>query len=157
MSASSKSQIKGFDKQYWDDNYYDPKSMDCIGNAKDHVRYLKSLFTLEYIDISSIIDLGAGLGHLFKEFNKSFLPYKSCAIEPSEYAFKKLSKKKLQAVESTKLSLYNEDLLTWCNEDRGKKTQFDLGLCTSVFQYISDKDLKTIIPILSKRVKNWPT
>jgi len=44
-------------------------------------------------------------------------------------------------------------LLTWCRTERKKESKFDLGICTSVFQYLSDKDLKEILPILSKRIK----
>ena len=31
--------------------------------------------------------------------------------------------------------------------------KFDLGICTSIFQYLTDKDLKEIIPILSERIR----
>jgi len=47
-----------FDKTYWDKNYSEPMSMDGIGNAKDHVRYLKAFLEVEHVDVSSIIDLG---------------------------------------------------------------------------------------------------
>mgnify|MGYP003574904630 CR=1 FL=1 len=142
-----------FDKTYWDKNYSDPMSMDGIGNAKEHARYLKSYLSIEHVDISTIVDLGCGYGHLFREMLKAFVPHMARGIEPSEYAFKKLKLDKLRPVASTDLKLYNEDLLSWCRTDRKKENQFDLGICTSVFQYLSDKELKEIIPVLSKRIK----
>lgn len=140
-----------FDKTYWDKNYSEPKSMDGIGNAKDHVRYLQAFFNIEQVDISTIVDLGFGYGHLFREMMKTFIPHTAVGIEPSSYAFKKVQLDKLRPVKSTNLKLLETDLVSWC---RMKKTgTFDLAICTSVFQYLSDKELKEVIPILSKRIK----
>lgn len=144
--------MTNFSKTYWDKNYSDPMSMDGIGNAREHTRYLKAFFAVEHVNICSVVDLGFGYGHLFREMLKAFIPHTAVGIEPSDYAFKKAKIDKLRPVESTDLKLYQEDLLTWCNTKR-KKNEFDLGICTSVFQYLSDSDLKTIIPILSKRIK----
>ena len=58
---------KGFSKEYWDVNYADPEEMDNIVNAKEHAQYLKAIIGLEYVDISSVVDLGFGLGFLFEE------------------------------------------------------------------------------------------
>lgn len=141
-----------FDKTYWDKNYSEPMTMDGIGNAKDHVRYLQSYLAVEHVDVSSIVDLGFGYAHLFREMLRAFKPHTAVGIEPSPYAFKKAKPDKLRPVSSTDLKLYEEDLVTWCRTNR-KNNKFDLGICTSVFQYISDKDLKEILPILSKRIK----
>jgi len=145
--------MKDFDKQYWDKNYSEPKTMDCIGNSKQHINYIKSVFELELIDISSIVDFGFGYGYLFQGLLKKFLPYKALGIEPSKYAFEKARSRKLKVVESMKLNLLNEDLLSWCHREDSKRNQFDLGICTSVFQYLSEEELKEIIPIISRRVK----
>ena len=145
--------MKSFTKEYWDKNYSDPKSMDCIGNAKQHTKYLKSFFELELIDISSIVDFGFGYGYLFQQMMKEFIPYKACGIEPSKFAFDKARSRKLKPVDSTNLKLYNEDLFKWCNRADNKNTRFDLGICTSVFQYIEDERLNEIIPVMSRRVK----
>jgi hypothetical protein len=83
---------------------------------------------------------------------KAFIPYRAMGIEPSEYIFKKAKIDKLRPVESTEISLYQEDLLTWCHSKR-KKSNFDLGICTSVFQYLTDKELKEVLPILAQRIK----
>lgn len=141
-----------FDKTYWDKNYSDPMSMDGIGNAKDHVKYLESFLAIEHVDISTLVDLGFGYGHLFREMLKTFKPYRAVGIEPSPYAFNKAKSDKWRPVLSTELNLYPEDLVTWCRTER-KKNTFDLGICTSVFQYISDKDLKEILPVLAKRIR----
>jgi hypothetical protein len=53
--------MTAFDKTYWDKNYSDPMSMDGIGNAKDHVKYLKAFFEIEHVDIGTIIDLDEGV------------------------------------------------------------------------------------------------
>lgn len=142
----------GFDKTYWDKNYSEPRTMDGIGNAKAHVKYLKSMLDVEYVDISSIVDLGFGYGYLFKEMLKAFIPHTAEGIEPSEYAFKKASKLKLSPAPSTVLKLKQIDLVTWCRE-KNINAPFDLAICTSVFQYLTDKELKEILPVLSKRVK----
>jgi hypothetical protein len=144
--------MTNFDKSYWDKNYSDPMSMDGIGNAREHARYLKSYFAIEHVDVESIIDLGFGYGHLFREMLKTFLPHRALGLEPSEYIFKKAKPDKLRPVESTQLALLNEDLLSWCQRKFTGKP-FDLALCTSVLQYIPTKDLKVIIPVIAKRVK----
>jgi trans-aconitate methyltransferase len=128
-------------------------SMDGIGNAKDHVKYLKAFLSVEHVDISTIIDLGFGYGHLFKEMMKTFIPHRAVGIEPSPYAFKKAKIDKLKPVQSTDLKLFETDIVSWCRLPHKKNLEFDLGICTSVFQYISDKDLKEIIPVLAQRIK----
>lgn len=144
--------MANFDKTYWDKNYSDPMSMDGIGNAKEHTRYLKSFLAVEHVEITSIVDLGFGYGHLFREMMKTFIPYKAVGIEPSPYAFKKVKPDKLRPVDSTDLKLYQEDLITWCRTKR-KDNEFDLAICTSVFQYLTDKELKEVLPVIAKRVK----
>lgn len=144
--------MANFDKTYWDKNYSDPMSMDGIGNAKEHTRYLKSFLSVEHVEITSIVDLGFGYGHLFREMMKTFIPYKAVGIEPSPYAFKKARPDKLRPVDSTDLKLYQEDLVTWCRTKR-KDNEFDLAICTSVFQYLTDKELKEVLPVIAKRVK----
>lgn len=142
-----------FDKTYWDKNYSDPMSMDGIGNAKDHARYLKAFLAVEHVQIESMIDLGFGYGHLFREMMRTFIPHRAVGIEPSPHAFKKAKPDKWKPVESTNLKLFQEDILAWCATDRKRNNNFDLGICTSVFQYLSDKELKEILPTLAERIK----
>lgn len=143
----------GFSKEYWEVNYADPEEMDNIVNAKEHAAYMKAIFALEYVDVSTVIDLGFGLGILFKEVLKAFNPYLACGIEPSKHAFDLVSKKKLAPVESTKLLLENVDLVTWATKEMKKEKTFDLGLCTSVFQYLTDEEIEIVMPVLAKRIR----
>src|SRR5690606_37690710 len=110
-------------------------------------------FSLEFIDVSSIIDFGFGQGQLFQKMLKAFLPYKACGIEPSTYIFEKAQSKKLKPVDSTKLTLLNEDIQTWCQRPNSPHTRFDLGLCTSILQYVDDETLSEVLPIMAQRVK----
>ncbi|MCB9093666.1 MAG: class I SAM-dependent methyltransferase [Halobacteriovoraceae bacterium] len=144
---------KGFDQKYWDANYSKMDEMDGIGNVKEHVDYIHSVFALEQIDISSIADFGFGTGHLFKALLKKFIPYKAYGIEPSNYMFKKTSAKKLSPVPSTKIKIENIDLLTWARKKKHFHKRFDLGVCTSVLQYLSVKEINEVLPVLAQRVK----
>lgn len=144
---------KAFEKNYWDANYFEPQTMDGIGNASLHVRYLKGFLDLELVDVSSIIDLGFGYGHLFQKMLRSFKPYKACGIEPSRYAFDKARSRKLKVVDSMQLKLHNESIEDWCQRKDEKKLRYDLGICTSVLQYIPERNLKKIIPVIGKRIK----
>ena len=142
----------GFDKDYWDKNYAEPEEMDNIFNAKEHAAYMKAILALENVDVSSVIDLGFGLGVLFKEVLKTFKPYRAHGIEPSEHPYSIVAKKKM-AVESTKLTLENIDLITWAKKDYKKDRTYDLGLCTSVFQYLSDEEIELVLPIMAQRIR----
>lgn len=145
--------MSGFGIEYWQENYSEPSTMDCIGNAKQHVEYMQAVFALEHIDISSIIDLGFGYGYLFQKAMKAFIPFKACGVEPSTYAFDKARARKLKPVESTNLKLHNESIDQWCARSDSNKNQYDLGICTSVFQYLTNEQLDFIIPVLSRRIK----
>ncbi len=140
-----------FEEEYWKANYSDLEEMDCIGNVKEHANYIKAIFELEQIEINSVADFGYGTGHLFKEVLKIYKPYKAYGCEPSQYMFEKSKPDDFKPVPSTKLKLENIDLLAWSKNP--PKKSYDLGLCNSVFQYIKTKDLKEIIPALSKSVK----
>lgn len=144
---------KSFDKNYWTENYSEPEEMDGIVNALDHARYLKSFFDISFVKVSSIADLGFGLGHLFSAMLKEFKPYKSFGIEPSEHAFNEFKKSSSKLSREYGLKLANQDIFSWCKLDDKSAIRFDLGICTSVLQYIPDEDLKIIIPVLSKRFK----
>lgn len=142
----------GFGDEYWNVNYETPEDMDGIGNSDVHIQYIKSLFGIEYIDINSIMDFGFGLGHLFEGLLKEFIPYKACGIEPSEFAFKKVLERNISPAQSTKFKLEKTDIVTWCQANK-KMKNFDLGICTSVFQYLSDEEIKICLPIMAQRCK----
>ncbi|MGI4993335.1 class I SAM-dependent methyltransferase [Halobacteriovorax sp. GFR7] len=144
---------QGFSKDYWEVNYEEADQMDGIGNVEQHVGYIKNLFGLEYIDISSIIDLGFGLGHLFEALLEEFKPYKAHGIEPSEYAYKIVKDREINKIESTKFKLEKTDIVSWCRKNENTKKSFDLGVCTSVFQYLTDEELEYCLPILASKIK----
>lgn len=143
----------GFPEEYWTVNYAEPEEMDNIMNAREHAAYMKAIFDLERVDISSVIDLGFGLGILFEEVLKTFVPYRAHGIEPSEYAFNQFKKKKLKIPESTRLSLEQTDLVTWAKTPQKREKTFDLGICTSVLQYLSDEEIAEVMPVLARRVR----
>ena len=130
-------------KHYWDLNYSEPKTIDGIGNAKDHSRYLSAFFNIEGIQITGIIDLGFGTGHLFKEMLRTFKPIRAAGLEPSTYIFKKFKAPK-------GVQIFNQDILSWAKTKN--KTTYDLALCTSVLQYLSDQELKVALPVIARRV-----
>ncbi len=141
----------GFEEEYWNENYSKLSEMDGIFNAKAHAKYLKASFDLEYVDVHSLIDFGAGYGHLLKAFVEVFKPDKAIAIEPSSPAFNKLKKRKIK-VGSMQLSLYQNSMLDWLENNQSLKP-FDLGICTSVLQYCESGELKKVVPLLSKCVR----
>ena len=144
----------GFSKEYWDINYESPEEMDNIVNAKEHALYIQALFNLEYLEIESVIDLGFGLGYLFQEVLKTFNPYRAYGLEPSEFPFLEVKSREIAPHKSTKLILDNIDLVTWAKKtDQKSNKVFDLGLCTSVFQYLSDDEIKLVLPVMAQRIK----
>lgn len=143
----------GFSDRYWEVNYSESDEMDGIGNAREHAEYLKHLFALEFIDISSVLDLGAGLGHLFEAVLKTFIPYKAMAIEPSDYAYRALNSRSLKPAASTRLELHQMDMLTWASKGGKFNKHFDLTLCTSVLQYLEDDEIDQVLPVLAERTK----
>ena len=151
-SSNGISGAAGFDKEYWDVNYADPEDMDGIGNVPQHVGYIQNLFGMEFIDISSVVDFGFGLGHLFEGLLKTFIPFRATGIEPSKHVFDLVKERNISPAESTKFKLENTDLVSWCKKNE-KIKRFDLGVCTSVFQYLTDEELEYVIPELAKHVK----
>lgn len=144
----------GFSKEYWDINYATPLEMDNIVNAREHALYIQALFNLEYLEIESVIDLGFGLGYLFAEVLKTFNPYRAYGIEPSTFPYEEVLKRKIAPNDSTKLVMDNIDLVTWAQKkDNKTEKTFDLGLCTSVFQYLTDEEIKMVLPVMAKRIR----
>ena len=147
----------GFSETYWQANYDEPEEMDGIVNATQHATYLKAFFDVDYVDINSVIDLGFGLGYILESVLHEFQPYRVWGIEPSSFAFEEAKKKrKLKLAPTTKLTLKQWSLQRWAREkgDPQKKHKwFDLGLCTSVFQYLSEEEIDEVLPVMSKMVK----
>lgn len=144
----------GFSKNYWDKNYSEPEEMDGIVNANLHAKYIKHFFEVDYVDVSSVIDFGFGLGHIFEHVLKEFMPFKAHGIEPSDFAYQQVVSRKIKPAPSTKLKLEQKDLVTWAKEQSNVSDKwFDLGICTSVFQYLSDEEIEMVIPVMAKMTK----
>ena len=141
------SEKNGFSKEYWDKNYSDVGVMDGIFNASSHAHYVKSYFDVEEIELKSIIDFGFGLGYLFREFLKVLKPKIALGLEPSPYAF--LKGKKL--LKNYKVKLRDEDILAWTQIN--EKKIYDLGICTSIFQYLESDEINQVLPYISQKVK----
>jgi SAM-dependent methyltransferase len=144
---------QGFGRDYWISNYSTPKEMDTIGNARDHARYLQFLFRLDQIDINSVIDFGHGTGHLLANIVKVFKPYEVLGMEPSAWAFEQSAKRVLPASPNMRLKLIKCDILSWCRKSHPGAKFYDLGICTSVLQYLSDHEIQEALPIIAQRVK----
>lgn len=145
----------GFSQRYWQENYSDLDEMDGIANARAHALYLKGLFDLEYIDISTIVDLGAGLGFIAKEMVDVFKPYRFDAIEPSMPAYQKLVEKwkSIVPIQSTQASVSPINITQWCEQVKKNKFVYDVGVCNSVLQYLSKSELEKSIPTLAKHCR----
>lgn len=137
--------MKPFDQHYWETHYREPETIDGIGNVKDHSRYLSAFFNLEGFEPESLVDLGFGTGHLLKEMARVLKPRRVEGIEPSPWAFSRMRMPKAR--------LFQEDLVTWARNPARARWAFDLGLCTSVLQYLSDKELKEVLPVLARRCR----
>ncbi len=125
--------------------------MDGIYNARRRAVALNAFFASEYIDINSIVDLGFGLGDLLREMISEFMPLTVVGIEPSSFAYAKALRTPLTDIDSINLELYQKDILTWSQEP-SPLAPFDLGLCTSVFQYLTDREIELTLPVLAQRV-----
>lgn len=143
----------GLGEDYWRANYSEPLTMDTIGNAKEHAQYLKSLFRLELIDINSIVDFGTGLGYLLRALMITFHPYEVLALEPSGFALEKAKKRLIKNSPNMKLRLLQQDILSWCRKNQNNKKFYDLGVCTSVLQYLPMEHLIEAVPIIASHVK----
>lgn len=155
MSSKKKNGHQGFDEEYWQENYDEPEEMDGIVNSEQHAKYCKAIFDVEFVDINSIIDFGFGLGYLFEKMIHTFYPYRSYGIEPSQFAYKKAKNERdLKPVESAKLTLKNHSISDWVEKSKKKELKrFDLGLCTSVFQYLTDEEIEEALPLMAKQVR----
>ena len=136
--------MKTFEQEYWQTNYSDLKTIDGMGNVKDHSRYVSSYFNLEGFEVESLIDLGFGYGKLLKEFTRVLKPRRVVGIEPSEFIFNKMKMNEARLVHC--------DLLAWAQNPK-EKWIYDLAILNSVLQYIPTTDLKIILPILASRTR----
>lgn len=152
----------GFPRQYWDENYAKPEIMDGVYNARRKALALRALLDAEYYEVETLADFGFGLGYLLQQMIDVFMPQRVVGLEPSHYIYELAQQQPLTTVESIEIELKNVDLLTWCQSPQEWDEQpFDLAICTSVFQYLSDWEIEQALPVLARRVKylyfNVPT
>jgi hypothetical protein len=151
-TPTSGSGARGFGADFWKQNYSDLQQMDCINNATAHARYLKASFDVVLQEITSVADLGFGLGHLFAAVLEEVRPYKALGIEPSGHAFAR-AKARLSPPDQTKLRMLQVDLAGWCRASDTARDRFDLGVCTSVLQYLTDEELEEVLPVMARRFR----
>lgn len=132
-------------KEYWDIQYAEPETIDGIGNVKDHSRYVSAYFNIEGVKVRSLVDLGFGTGKLFKEMVKTFRPKRALGLEPSTHIYRRFRAPEGVRTEHT-------DIVSWCR--RPCRGTFDLGLCTSVLQYLSDAEIKEALPVMAARIRH---
>lgn len=142
----------GFDDAYWRTCYGQPQRMDGVVNAKAHAAYLKASFDVVMQPVRSVVDLGFGLGHVLREVLDAFRPAKALGIEPSAPAFESVRFADL-APAGVPLKLERLDLLSWCRRPNHPSNRFDLGVCTGVWQYLTDDELEQVVPALATRLR----
>jgi SAM-dependent methyltransferase len=114
---------------------------------------MHAIFDLEQVEINSVIDLGCGLGYLFEQVIKTFKPYRAMAFEPSLHAYELATKRIKKPEEVSKFKIKNIDLVTWAQTTKDSEKTYDLGICTSVFQYLKDEEIEFVLPVIAKKVK----
>ncbi|TGL31502.1 class I SAM-dependent methyltransferase [Leptospira koniambonensis] len=136
-----------FETSYWDEIYGSGKDVDASFNAKEHAKYIKSVFDLMQVHPRSIADFGFGKALLLKEFVKIFQPNRVFAVDPSEDMIDAIAKQKW-------IRSYNLSFLHSTIQDLELKhiqlPPFTLGICNSVVQYIEDKHLPKVFEKLHK-------
>ena len=58
----------------------------------------------------------------------------------------------LKTTKSTNLRICKQDLCAWCLEASPGWQRFDLGLCTSVFQYLTELEIERVLPVMAERI-----
>lgn len=142
----------GFTQDFWSENYSHPETMDGVFNAHAHARYARAAFDVIGEEIASIVDLGFGMGHLFTAVLEVFDPYKALGIEPSPVGFAALAGRPL-GPRPDKVRLEQIDLASWSLRPDTSKDRYDLAICTSVLQYLTDDELEILLPVVSRRAK----
>lgn len=154
MGKPESTGAKGFEDRYWESLFADPESMECIGNAALHADYLVAALAVESVSVRNIVGLGIGMGRLFAEVLRRYRPRRALGLEPSAWAWARLNIEELKPTKSTNLRLLRQDLLTWCQRDTPGWNRFELGLCTSVLQYLSETEINHIMPVLAQRIEH---
>jgi hypothetical protein len=143
-NKTSSANNKPFEEEYWQDVYGTGETVDGNFNAKEHARYLRSLFDLMGVRVKSIIDFGFGNGILFQAFVNQFKPAHVQGVEPSNLMFDQILAE--DWYENTNIALSHTTIEGLSLPPA--LLPFDLGICNSVLQYI-DTDIEVIFDKLS--------
>ncbi len=145
---------KGFNQNYWDENYSDPETMDGIINAKEHALYLKALFRVQGVKISRILDIGCGYGHLGVAMANTLKVKSYTGVEPSGPAFNEFKNNQLEKFKTKDAEIIKTELVDFVRSDQFKSEEiFDLSICSSVFQYLSEQDIQAGLKELAKKTR----
>ena len=144
---------RGFPADYWEANYSHPELMDGIQNAASHADYLSAFFALSQVEIRSLADFGFGPAVMLRAMIERFRPYKVIAIEPSSWAFQRVLAHPLSGPTNMRVALEQTDLVSWARHPDHPRRRADLGICTSVLQYLGDSEILEVLPVLSRRVR----
>lgn len=127
----------GFNKTYFKTLYGRGETIDGDFNAKDHAKYLKSLFELQGFHPSSIYDFGFGKGNLLKEVSRKLECTNMGGCDISQFAFDQLRQKPWS--KDWKLELCEIHNL------KTPKKPYHLGLSNSVLQYLDKNKVEKSI------------
>ena len=142
----------GLGEEYWSTVYRTPGHIDGHSNGKLHFEYVQTLFRLDMAHVGSIADFGFGEAGMLAAFIDGFRPHRAYGIEPSKVAFEGVSEATLKR-EGVSLKIEQIGLREWCRRPPNAWSFFDLGVANSVFQYLPDRHLEEVVPILARRIK----
>lgn len=130
-----------FSKEYFQKMYAKESYIDGDFNAREHAKYLASLFSLMELDVSKIVDFGFGKARLLYELNKYLKPKYVEACDISNYALERLKEK-----EWSKSWVLKEGAIHTFRS----RHLFDLGICNSVLQYVNQEHLEESVATMAK-------
>lgn len=145
---------KGFSKEYWDENYSELDTMDGVVNAREHALYLKALFRVQTINIKRILDLGCGLGHLGVAMANTFKVQSYLGVEPSAHAFKEFRDHQLENFKTNDCEIIKTDIISFLESEQFQDEKpYDLGICSSVLQYLDDDSIHDAMQSVFKKCR----
>lgn len=134
-----------FSKNYFDELYPKGSPIDGDFNAKDHAKYLYSLFSVIEIPINSVFDFGFGKGSLLKAIYKTWRMPRVAGCDISQYAYDRLEK--YASKNHWHLSVSEIHNLPT------RKRPYDLAICNSVLQYIETKHIDACLRKMAQNSK----
>ena len=131
--------FRRFDEAYYQRFYEAPKTR--VVSAQEHASLAKFVFAFaawNNIDVKSVLDIGAGVGHWKRWLEKNTKGIKYVGTEVSQ-------------VMCEKHGFLNRDIARW--RDRKKH---DLIVCQGVLQYLPDPDVAPAVANIAARLHKIP-